>query len=101
MTQKVLPPGASPVTLLKSSERHPSPKTVSGEVRRARRSHVSNRASTDETQEIVPIQHLVGDRFFRQMVQCMRNGVLAITRDGRIAVMNEVAYRVFGLEPSE
>jgi PAS domain S-box-containing protein len=49
----------------------------------------------------VPIQNLVGDRFFRQMVQCMRNGVLAITRDGRIAVMNEVAYRVFGLEASE
>ncbi|MGE5358860.1 MAG: two-component system sensor histidine kinase NtrB [Bacteroidales bacterium] len=49
----------------------------------------------------MPIQNLVGDRFFRQMVQCMRNGVLAITRDGRIAVMNAVAYRVFGLEPSE
>jgi signal transduction histidine kinase len=43
---------------------------------------------------------LVGDRFFRQMVQSMRNGVLAITRDGRIAVMNEVAYRTFGLLPS-
>ncbi len=42
---------------------------------------------------------LVGDRFFRQMVQSMRNGVLAITRDGRVAVMNDVAYRTFGLEP--
>lgn len=30
----------------------------------------------------------------------MRNGVLAITRDGRVAVMNEVAYRILGLRPS-
>lgn len=29
----------------------------------------------------------------------MRNGVLAITRDGRVAVMNEVAYRILGLSP--
>ena len=42
----------------------------------------------------------VSDRFFRDMVQSMRNGVIAITRDGRIAVMNEVACRTFGLEPS-
>ncbi len=43
---------------------------------------------------------LVRDRFFRQMVESMRNGVLAITLDGRIAVMNDVAYKTFGLEPS-
>jgi len=47
-----------------------------------------------------PHDALVGDRFFRQMVQSMRNGVLAITRDGRIAAMNQVAYRTFGLEPT-
>ena len=29
----------------------------------------------------------------------IRNGVVAITRDGRIAVMNDVAYRVLGLKP--
>lgn len=29
----------------------------------------------------------------------MRNGVLAVTRDGRVAVMNEVAYRILGLKP--
>jgi signal transduction histidine kinase len=38
-----------------------------------------------------------GGKFFRQMVVNLRNGVLAITRDGRIAVMNETAYRVLGL----
>ena len=42
----------------------------------------------------------VGDRFYRQIVDSMRNGVLAITRDGRVAVMNEVAYRIFGLTAS-
>jgi two-component system nitrogen regulation sensor histidine kinase GlnL len=39
----------------------------------------------------------LSDRFFRHMVLNLRNGVLAISRDGRIAAMNEVAYRVLGL----
>lgn len=43
----------------------------------------------------------LGDRFFRQMVFNLRNGVLAITRDGRIAAMNEIAYRVLGLTPRQ
>jgi PAS domain S-box-containing protein len=39
------------------------------------------------------------DRFFREMVSSMRNGVLAVTRDGAIVVMNDEAYRIFGLAP--
>jgi signal transduction histidine kinase len=39
------------------------------------------------------------DAFFRHIVSGMRNGVLAITRDGRVALMNDEAYRIFGLEP--
>ena len=39
----------------------------------------------------------VGDPFFRQMVSSMRNGVLAVTRDGAVAVMNEEACRIFGV----
>src|SRR4029079_14218360 len=42
----------------------------------------------------------VGDRFFRDMVASMRNGVLAVTRDGAIAVVNPEAYRIFGLVPN-
>ncbi len=42
---------------------------------------------------------VVEDRFFRHMVSNLRTGVLAIRRDGRIAVMNDVAYRVLGLAP--
>ena len=39
------------------------------------------------------------DRFFRHLVFNLRNGVLAITRDGRVAAMNDIAYRVLGLPP--
>ncbi len=39
------------------------------------------------------------ESFYRDLVWNLRNGVLAVTRDGRIAVMNEVAYRIFGLQP--
>jgi signal transduction histidine kinase len=41
----------------------------------------------------------VSEGFYRDLVWNLRNGVLAVTGDGRIAVMNEVAYRIFGLEP--
>ena len=43
----------------------------------------------------------IGDAFFRFIVSGMRNGVLAFTRDGTLALINEEAYRIFGLEPSE
>ncbi len=41
----------------------------------------------------------VGDRFYRQLVLGMRNGVLAVTRDGRVAIMNEVACRILEIPP--
>jgi signal transduction histidine kinase len=37
------------------------------------------------------------DRFFRQIVSSMRNGVIAIHRDGTVALMNDEAYRIFGI----
>src|SRR4051794_30280080 len=37
------------------------------------------------------------DRFFRHIVSSMRNGVIAIHRDGTIALMNREAYRIFSL----
>jgi signal transduction histidine kinase len=39
----------------------------------------------------------VPDDFYRDLVWSLRNGVLAVTVDGRVAVMNEVAYRILGL----
>ncbi|PWT84499.1 MAG: hypothetical protein C5B57_04685 [Blastocatellia bacterium] len=41
-----------------------------------------------------PVPH---DRFFRHIVDSMRNGVIAIRRDGTVALMNDEAYRIFGL----
>jgi two-component system nitrogen regulation sensor histidine kinase GlnL len=40
----------------------------------------------------------VAEDFYRDLVWNLRNGVLAVTRDGNIAVMNEVAYRILGLQ---
>jgi signal transduction histidine kinase len=37
------------------------------------------------------------DRFFRHLVGSMRNGVIAISRDGSLALTNEEAYRIFSL----
>jgi PAS domain S-box-containing protein len=37
------------------------------------------------------------DRFFRHIVSSMRNGVIAIHRDGTVALMNDEAYRIFSL----
>ena len=40
---------------------------------------------------------LPDDRFFRHIVSGMRNGVIAIHRDGTLALMNDEAYRIFSL----
>jgi len=39
-----------------------------------------------------------GDAFFRHIVAGMRNGVLAIARDGQLALINDEAYRIFGVQ---
>jgi signal transduction histidine kinase len=41
------------------------------------------------------------DRFFRHIVSSMRNGVIAFRRDGTLALMNDEAYRTFGLTRSD
>ena len=46
---------------------------------------------------LAPMPPPVDDCFFREMVSSMRNGVLAITSDGAVAVMNAEAYRIFGV----
>ncbi len=39
------------------------------------------------------------ESFYRDLVWTLRNGVIALTRDGRIAVMNEAAYQILGMKP--
>jgi PAS domain S-box-containing protein len=41
------------------------------------------------------------DRFFRRLVGGMRNGVLAITRDGNVAEINGEAARIFQIKRSQ
>jgi signal transduction histidine kinase len=45
-------------------------------------------------------QTTAGDRFFRHLVTSLRNGVIAVTDDGRVAAVNAPAYRILSLEPS-
>ena len=45
------------------------------------------------------IDELTNDRFFRHLVLNLRTGVVAISLDGRIAAMNDMAYRVLALTP--
>ncbi len=47
--------------------------------------------------ELAKVDEPLGDRFFRHLVFTLRTGVLAITREGRIAAMNDMAYRLLGL----
>ena len=51
--------------------------------------------------ELARTEDILGDRFFRHLVFNLRTGVLAITRDGRIVAMNDMAHRVFGLPVRE
>ena len=39
------------------------------------------------------------DVFFRHVVTGMRNGVLALNREGALAIINDEAYRIFGIKP--
>ena len=48
-------------------------------------------------ESVVTAEDALGDRFFRHLVFNLRTGVLAITRDGRVAAVNDLAYRVLGL----
>lgn len=41
------------------------------------------------------------DRFFRRLVAGMRNGVVAITRDGNVAEMNAEAARIFQIKRTQ
>jgi PAS domain S-box-containing protein len=45
------------------------------------------------------VEAALAEPFLRDMVRSMRTGVLAITREGRIAMMNALAYRTLGLTP--
>jgi signal transduction histidine kinase len=59
------------------------------------------RAGTSRSRDVRPrsAQPRIDDTFFRHIVAGMRNGLLAITREGTLALINDEAYRIFGITP--
>ena len=100
--QKTLAVGDEEITLLKAQAGPREPAASNMPIRKARAAgHPSVQAAAKAARK--PGQSAAGDPvpdgFFRDLVWNLRNGVIAVTRDGRIAVMNDVAYRVLGLTP--
>jgi signal transduction histidine kinase len=62
---------------------------------------VSSHAGPSASADPLGSEGFIEDAFFRHIVSGMRNGVLAITRDGMLALMNDEAYRIFGVTPHE
>jgi signal transduction histidine kinase len=56
-------------------------------------------AQPGTAQSLVVVDY-VADRFFRHIISSMRNGVIAVTADGRLAFANQVAYAILDLTPS-
>jgi signal transduction histidine kinase len=80
---------------MSQTSRASSPKPNPGPKRAPAKARVPSASSTRTGADALP------DRFFRHLVLNLRNGVLAIARDGRIAAMNDIAYRVLGLPPND
>jgi len=63
----------------------------------ARRSSPRAARSRKTSAESASVRTSAPDDFYRDLVWSLRNGVLAVTVDGTVAVMNDVAYRILGL----
>ncbi|HQX80551.1 MAG TPA: ATP-binding protein [Vicinamibacterales bacterium] len=88
--------------MLLSASPHPSPPEDSpGSRVQSPGSKAEPKAENDPRESGAAAPDVLPDRFFRHLVFNLRNGVLAITRDGRIAAMNSIAYRVLGLQPRQ
>src|SRR4051812_34585246 len=88
--------GTEPAAYVPAKPAMPIRKTR-GDARRASRALPSPTARSRSKATIA--QPSVPEGFYRDLVWNLRNGVLAVTHDGRIAVMNDVAYRILGLAP--
>src|SRR6185295_19301935 len=77
--------------------------TERSDVRPRRRKTASStgvRAGKRQVKTAAAARPAPDDRFFRHIVNSMRNGVIAFRRDGTLALMNVEAYRIFGLSPA-
>jgi signal transduction histidine kinase len=55
------------------------------------------KARKPRTEPTTNVRNIATDEFYRDLVWSLRNGVIAVTVDGRVAVINEVAHRILGL----
>jgi signal transduction histidine kinase len=63
---------------------------------RPRKRPAGTAESTGAQPAVDPV-NLPNDRFFRHLVGSMRNGTIAIHRDGTLALINDEAYRIFAI----
>ena len=74
----------------------------SGAARRSRKSLQGGAAAPLPAPPAAPpvsSDPITPEDFYRDLVWNLRNGVIAVTDGGNVAVMNHVAYRILGLEP--
>jgi signal transduction histidine kinase len=77
------------------------PQTPQRRAGAAKRRQAVPPVSTVQNERRGAVRHSAADdRFFRHIVNSMRNGVIAFRRDGTLALMNAEAYRIFGLSPA-
>ena len=69
--------------------------------RKAAPGRFAHRTASPEPSVSLSTAPAVAQSFYHDLVWNLRNGVLAVTESGQIAVMNDVAYRIFGLTARE
>jgi signal transduction histidine kinase len=81
----------------------PVPIQKTSAARRSRTTSSSRRGDSAKSSKTVKSARAAkddaSDTFYHDLVWNLRNGVLAVTRDGHIAVLNEVAHRILALKP--
>jgi signal transduction histidine kinase len=92
-------PGLEGAAMPTRSPRTAGRGTRAGSVRPVGRSTSTPPAKVSTPPATASKSAVADETFYRDLVWNLRNGVLAVTRDGRIAVMNEVAYHILGLKP--
>jgi signal transduction histidine kinase len=92
----ILRPESPQVTAADSAVPTLKPSVAARRARKTVRTGSSPAAPAVESVETNPV---TPEDFYRDLVWNLRNGVLAVTADGRVAVMNDVAYRILGLKP--
>lgn len=85
-------PASPPAKARRPQQRRAKPRAAKAAAKLRHRPATNGKTARETSGYTVPA------RFFRQLVFSMRNGVLVITRDGRIAAHNAEACRIFGFK---